>query len=198
MIANTEFILPILGTLLGVAALGWNIMEASQKAIGYLIPKLECSYEFIRNEPYIVSKTKVENTSRKRIDLANAFLLIVEQPISFDEGIRLVNRKLNENNFIEERFLTEPINAQLREVSRSLKERGLLFLEEHDFIVKSLPYYFETHIGAGSYAQMSTTHIQKIKHFGVYSVYFAVIGKGWVSHFDPSKARMVHDEVVAK
>jgi hypothetical protein len=85
MIANTEIIIPILSISLGVAAFGWQILAYVQKQIGYLIPKLECSYESNCNEPYLVSKTKVENTSIKRINIAYAFLLIVEPPISFEE-----------------------------------------------------------------------------------------------------------------
>ena len=199
MIDNTEIILPVLSILLGAAAFGWQILDYLQKQIGYLILKLECSYESDCNDPYLISKTKVENTSKNRIDLAYALLLIVEQPISFEKGIVLVVRKMIEMNLIKERFLKEPWTHQLLEICRHLDDHKIPFLEEHDFIVKLLPYYFSIHLGAGSYVQMSTTHVQKLKHSGIYSVYFVVIGRGWYGRrYNPSKARMVHDEVVVK
>ena len=64
------------------------------------------------------------------------------------------------------------------------------------FIIKMLPYYYNQHIWLGSFARMATSHIQKLKHNGVYSVYFAILGENWYIKGDTSQGRFVHDEVI--
>lgn len=203
-----KYILPIFSGF-GVFSFGWNMYDYFQKRIGFLRPKLQCSYESHCNEPYLVSKTKVENSSKRPIYLDHALLLIVDKPISFEDGIALVVRKMSENNLIEERFLDEQWDVQLEEVIHSINNNNIPSLEEDNFIIKSLPYYFKLHARVGSDAQMSTTHIQRVRHSGIYSIYFAVIGKGWYRRRlwyklflfpkkDPSQARSAHDEVIVR
>ncbi len=71
-----NYILPIFGVM-GALSFSLNVYDLYHKRIGFLRPKLECSYNYTDNGLYLVSKTKLENSSRRPIYLDRAFLLII-------------------------------------------------------------------------------------------------------------------------
>jgi hypothetical protein len=181
-----QYILPIFG-IMGAFSFGLSVYDLYQKRIGYLRPKLECSYYSFRNELYLVCKTRIENSSKLPIYLDHVYLLIEDHPTS---GI---------------------VDVGMQEQRISRLEKGTTFLEDNNkhWIIKLLPYYYKIQTRVGTNAQMSATHIQKLEHDGIYSITFVVIGKDWYPkrrwyklwlfpRYDPSKARLVHDEVVVK
>lgn len=184
-------ILPFLSGF-GVAAFIWNVYSYRQAQTGFLKLELECSTECTADEKYILSKTMLENTSRRPINIVHAFLLIVDQPISYKNGIRLVMecvfKKISDktNKVIDE--------SHVKEIPNDFKTMFLYLASNNDelegdgFIIKLLPYYYHTHIRLGSFAHMATTHIQRSKSNGIYSVYFCVIGENWYTKRDPSQS----------
>jgi hypothetical protein len=91
------YVLPFLGGF-GVISFGWNIYSYKKEQAGFLTPKLECSSKSNADEKYVLSKTLLENTSRTyRIMVVHAFLLIVDQSVSYKDGIKLVTDYVSEN-----------------------------------------------------------------------------------------------------
>jgi hypothetical protein len=109
--------------------------------------------------------------------------------MSYDNGLRLVLQDISEKTSKkDQRVILDYIDNQSSDS----------ILEGHNFVIKMLPYYYGTHKWLGSLAHMATTHIQKPKHDGIYSVYFAVLGEDWYKKGDTSRGRVVHDEVIVK
>lgn len=97
----------------------------------------------------------------------------------------------------------------MQEYRISLLKNGTTFSQDEHWTIKLLPYYYGIHSRVGSDAQMSATYIQRLGHDGIYSISFVVMGKDWypkrrwhklwlLSTYDPSQARIVHDEVIVK
>jgi hypothetical protein len=196
-----KFILPVFSGF-GILALVWNIYNYIQSQKGFLKLKLECSSVIEGNEKYIVSKTFLENTSRKPIYLMHAFLLIVKQTVPIDEyAMSNIGFSAGKKKFSE---------SESNDVA-DFENHVAQALGTNDFIVKILPYYYISHARLGSLAHMSTTHIQKMDNGGVYSIYFSIVGEDWYkgsrvkingksqkSDVTPSQARFVHDEVIVE
>lgn len=178
----------------------WNIWNFLQAQKGFLKLGLQCIFEYTENDKFIICKTSVENTSRRPIYLVHAFLLIVDQSVSYEDGIDLVIKEIISKVHYESRKRiideTENIYKRHKVIFEYLESHDHL-LEGFSFIIKLLPYYYVTQIKLGSLARMSTTHIQK-KDNGIYSVYFVVIGKDWYKRKNSSQGRVVHDEVIVK
>ena len=58
---------------LGVVSLAWNIINLRRSESGFAKLELECSSESKGDENYVISKTSLENTSRKPIKVIAAF-----------------------------------------------------------------------------------------------------------------------------
>ena len=87
----------MVGTLLGGAALGWNVYNYRQTALGYMKLKLKCNYpQPTPTEKYITCKTSIENTGRKPIDVYYSFLLLVSYPSTYEEIMRRIYVRLVE------------------------------------------------------------------------------------------------------
>jgi hypothetical protein len=230
-----ELILTFLGGF-GVISFGWNIYSYKKEQAGFLTPKLECSSKSNANEKYILSKTSLKNTSRRRIMVVHAFLLIVDQSVSYDDAIELMKNYVSKNvccflqlkmhgrmfqHLADMAMVMECVfrsserrtDEKRERVRKKVKETddGKMFeclaesfdlLEAHStegwFIIKMLPYYYKQHIWLGSFADMATSHIQTLKHNGVCSVYFAILGENWYTKGDTSQGRFVHDEVIVQ
>ena len=164
--------------------------------------KLECSSEIQGNEKYIMSKTFLENTSRKPIYLMHAFILIVNQKVPIDEyAMSNIGFSAGKKKYSE---------SQSNDVAE-FQSHVAQALGTNDFTVKILPYYYISHARLGSLAHMCTTHIQKMDNGGIYSIYFSVVGEDWYKasrikingkkqkvDVTPSQARFVHDEVIVR
>jgi hypothetical protein len=177
--------------------------EMLRAETGFLKLDLECSYETKGDEIYIVSKTVLENTSRNPIYLAHAFLLIVDQSAlpTYEAAIEDVEKKIAKSSVAIN--VVVPVNTGKKGVIETIHEylnRNHL-LKGDKFIIVSLPYYYKLHSRVGSFAHMTTTHIQKVDRRlgnGICSIYFAVYGVDWYKKHDPSYARVVHDEVIVE
>jgi hypothetical protein len=205
-----DIILPILGGL-GLISLVWNIYNYYQARWGFPKLNLDCSSQSNGIEKYLVLRTTLENTSRRPIRINNAFLLIVDQPISFGDGITIVEEYISKQsrNMRYETDWPKIIQHYLDDIHKNI-------IENDEFIIISLPYYFREQNGLGSYAHMTTTHIQKQNRTGIYSIYFVILAarrslfnsildivtrKRLVdyshSRVDYHQSRLVHDEVTA-
>ena len=151
----------------------------------------QCSYESTEGGKYIVSKTVLENTSRKPIEVAMAFLLIVDRSVSFEDGCKSVYKEIIDQS--------EDISLKtmLEKIRHHISNNDMLEVP-HKFAFISLPYYFVTLVQAGSLAHNKSTHIQKFNRSGIFSIYFAVLGDQWFNENDTSMGRVVHDEVIVK
>jgi hypothetical protein len=181
-----KYILPIISGF-GVFSFGWNIYNYHQSQSGFLKLQLECSYQAKEDEKYTIARTLLENTSRTPIIVVHAFLLIVDQLVSYEEGIDLVFKHIGQRSSKEKpgyKIIQEYLDTHDN------------ILQRDNLIIRSLPYYFVTHTRLGSFAHMATTHIQSLSQDKIYSIYFAVVGENWYKKNDPSQARVVHDEVI--
>ncbi len=160
--------------------------------------KLECSSEIEGNEKYIVSRTFLENTSRRPIYLMHAFILIVNQSVPLEEyTISYIISGLSKKKYRE----------SIPDEATEFQSHVAQVLGTNDFVVKLLPYYYVSHERLGSLAHMNTTHIQRMNHGEIYSIYFSVVGRDWYKgawvnrkrqNYNPSQARFVHDEVLVR
>ena len=102
---------------LGVVSLGWNIINLLRSESGFAKLGLECSSDSKSDENYIISKTSLENTSRRPIKVISAVLLLVDQSVSFEEGINIVMEEID----VEEQFVSfeEGINIVMEEVNKT-------------------------------------------------------------------------------
>lgn len=68
----------------------FGIYNYRQEHAGFLKLGLQCNYASNGSEKYIISKTLLENTSKRPIKVVSAFLIIVDQQISYNDAIDLV------------------------------------------------------------------------------------------------------------
>lgn len=176
-------IFPIVISSFGVVSFVWNVHTRSQEGSGFLKLGLECGYKATGDKKYIVSKTVLENTSRKPIMLAHAFLLIVDHSVADSVMKDIVEKTAS----IGEKEVIDTIHG---------------YLKNHygdKFIITSLPYYYDIHKRIGSFAHMTKTHIQEVDRNGIYSIYFGVYRVDWYKKkHNPSYARVVHDVVIVE
>jgi hypothetical protein len=203
----------------GVVSLAWNIINLRRSESGFAKLGLECSCESKGNENYVISKTSLENTSRKPIKVVAAFLLIVDQSTSFEKGIDIVMKEINiaaQSASFEKGIdiVMKEINKKRHEILDQVKKSTLatrlitirqyistkenLFQVTDKFTIISLTYYFKTLVKLGSFAHNQSTHIQSVTPGKVYSIYFGVFGEDWLMKGNTSQGRVAHDEVLVK
>jgi hypothetical protein len=188
-------------TLLTQKQIAQTREEIALAKSGFFKLDLECSYEENEGKKYIVSKTLLKNTSRNPTIVVNAFLLIADQFVFFDEGIDIVTKEINNKKLgIIDQSRESVLANKLKTIVRSeyLAENDNIFHIPGKCTIISLPYYFETLVKLGSFAHNASTHIQSVTARKVYSVYFAVFGEDWYPKRDTSQGRVVHDEVLVK
>jgi len=176
--------------------------EMTRAETGYLRLGLVCSSECKRDENYLICKTSLENTSRRPIIVKDAFLLIVDQSVSFEKGINIVIEEINRKRpktvgspLGSENGVAKPDLITIREYLE--KNDNLLHIPDK-FSIIYFPIYFKTLVKLGSFAHNRSTHIQIVTGGKVYSIYFAVFGEEWYKKGDTSQGRVVHDEVLVK
>jgi hypothetical protein len=72
---------------LRVLSFAWSIYNYRQDKTGFLKLKLKCNSGSDGYEEYLICRTVLENTSRRPITIVHAFLLIVDQSISYRKGM---------------------------------------------------------------------------------------------------------------
>jgi hypothetical protein len=126
-------------------------------------------------------------------------LLIVDQSVSFEEGI---NNLMEETNKKEQEIINQirksRIATELTTIRQYVSKKDNLLHVPGKFTILSLPYYFKTLVKLGSYAHNRSTHIQNVTAGKVYSIYFGAFGEDWFMKDDTSQGRVVHDEVLVK
>ena len=75
--------------------------------------------------------------------------------------------------------LTKERHIQYQKIFNYLKEKGIETLEDADFYLKPLDYYYRLPLRLGSLSVLSTTHICKTHHDRVHSIYFVVLGEDY-------------------
>jgi hypothetical protein len=170
-------VIPLIFGGFGIVSFVWNVYNYKKTQAGFLKLNLTCSSESDKDGKRIISKTTLENTSRNPIVLAHAFLILVDPSISFESATQMVIQKIS-IKIGRKKFNEEAGDRPLQVVSSYAQENNNVLVED-DFIFITLPYYFETHIRLGSFANMKATHIQEVLRDGTYSIYFAVIAENW-------------------
>lgn len=84
-----KYILPFFSGF-GILALVWNIINYYQAHKGFLKLALQCNSEYTQNDKLIISKTSVENTSKRAIRLYHALLIIVNYDFDIFDAVQLI------------------------------------------------------------------------------------------------------------
>jgi hypothetical protein len=203
-----SFVKYVLPSLFGIAALIWNFFNYYQTQKGYLKLKLDCKCECNENNKYIISETSVENTGRRTIDIDHATLTIVKQPHGYDDALEFLDKEMEKDKDFVDNMKNEMGIKQDHVDDITIQKEYLMrlsnVLKNDDIIIILLPYYSNSEqVRLGSLESMSSTEIQNIQSAGIYSIYFHLIGKGWIQgksriprKRDPSQNRKVHDQVI--
>src|SRR5439155_26806874 len=127
----------------GAGALFWNFYDYRQRQAGFMKLRLRCKCESEPDGTYIVSKTTIQNTSRKYIKIGNTFLVIVKSSVKYHDAMELVSKKTGTP-------LTKERHIQYKKIFNYLKEKGIETLEDADFYLKPLDYYYRLPLRLGS------------------------------------------------
>lgn len=127
-----------IATAVALILVWFQYRQISIAESGFIKLDLECSYE-ANEDKYIVSKTVLENT----IIVVHAFLLIVDQHYSYEEGRHMVEKycfdKIPVKRNITNISTAEAYLQLFRQMFGYIAENGGL-LERDNFIIKLLPY----------------------------------------------------------
>jgi len=195
-----------IGGIFGAIAFFWKVIDFIIAQRGYINPKLECESNYYDNKYYIGVKTSVENTSRRPIYLANAYLLMVSPSSKNHDEILIWIGKQNDIAPIldAKQQLEFPNYKKLYELCVQPERNNQIEVKDKDTtaIFKIMPYYTSLHSRLGAFANLSSNIMAEVgDKEAVWSIYFGVIGKDWYRRWilkRRSDFRIVHEDVIVK
>ena len=192
----------IISSAVGVVAFLWNVSNFLSQQKGFMKLTLQSDTIINDNENWIISKTSLENTSKKRMMIKHAFLFIInEEKTTREKVIISLNEQLKEFHKSE---LSSKKTIQLMRpaliydlhLSKQLLDKNSDQLVGNDFLLEWLPYYYKDNTGLGSFEILISTHTYRTLEPGNYSVIFCVITDEFFKAKGDRNFRSAHDKVV--
>jgi len=192
----------IIGTAFGVIGFGWNVLIFVRKQKGFMKLTLQSNTIINETENWIISKTSIENTSKKRMMINHAFLFIIdEEKTTREQVITCLNKQLKEFYSSEQSSkktiqIMRPSLIYDLHLSKQLLDKNTHQLSGENFLLEWLPYYYKDNTGLGSFETLVSTHTYKTLGPGNYSVTFCVITDEFFKGKGDRNFRSAHDKAI--